>query len=235
MMKSSRSFEIFLIAFFVTVSIAVVLFATGVIRLKGSAGPPVKYGFLGPDGQLVIPIDYDSVSDFHQGLATVYKNGKPFVIDRSGHKVDAPPFHYRIDSLNTAHIRVSSDEKEKAELNHLFTPIGGTNDGTTLFRILRKQGPGKGNEQVYDFAYFFVTPSASIAKAKLYEEALPYHENLAAVKNEIGINRKTRWYEKCWGFVDRDGNYRGGPYYCDVHSFSEGLAAVAIKMVPHSL
>jgi|GEM_PF-2674070 hypothetical protein len=234
-MKSSRSFEIFLIAFFVTVSIVVVLFATGVIRFNTSAGPPVKYGFLGTDGELVVPIEYDSVSDFHQGLATVYKNGKPFVIDRSGHKVDTPPFHYRIDTLNTAHIRISSDGKEKSELNHLFTPMGGTSDGTTLFRILRKHGSGKGNELVYDFAYFFVTPSAPVAKAKLYEEALPYHDNLAAVKNEIGKIWKSRWSEKSWGFIDRDGNYKAGPYYCDVHSFSEGLAAVAIKMVPHAL
>jgi hypothetical protein len=66
-----------------------------------------KYGFINEDRQVVIPLDYDKVSDFHRearrdesspyaspimdNLAEVVLNGKTFKIDSKGNKIENKP------------------------------------------------------------------------------------------------------------------------------------------------
>ncbi|HXC06670.1 MAG TPA: WG repeat-containing protein [Bacteroidia bacterium] len=236
MPKSSRLTDILIITLFVTISIVVVLFATGIIHFKPVAGPPVKYGFLDKEGKIAIALEYDSVCDFHQGLATVYKDGKTLVIDPWGKTVDTKPVRYRIDSLNISHILHSGGDKPDPALNRNCAVVTTPAYGKTLYRILLKTGKGEevGHEHLYSFVYLFLPPESASERPHLYEIALPYHDSLAAVHGEIGKKWNHRWFEKSWGFIDLHGEYRAKPFYCDAHSFSEGLAAVAIKMVPHA-
>lgn len=50
------------------------------------------WGFIDTNGEKVIPFIYDSVSDFHEGLASVIKEGKIGFIDKMGNEVI--PFMY---------------------------------------------------------------------------------------------------------------------------------------------
>ncbi|MFI5148803.1 MAG: WG repeat-containing protein [Bacteroidia bacterium] len=235
MPKSSRFVDILIITLFVSISIVVVLFATGVIHLHTSSGPPIKYGYLNTKGEIAIDIQYDSVCDFHHGLATVYRNGKAEVIDASGKTVNAPPSRYLIDSLPIAHRMYSAGEKDDPALKRDCAPVTSPSFGKTLYRVLGGTGTltDSGPRHFYSCFYFFL-PAGKKEKPHLYETALPYHDSLAAVHAEVGKVWNRRWFDKSWGFIDVHGEYRAKPFYCTVHSYSEGLAAVAIKMVPHN-
>src|SRR2546421_3754540 len=51
-----------------------------------------KWGFIDRTGKVVIPIQFDSANDFHEGLALVTANGKKLFIDASGRVVITPQF-----------------------------------------------------------------------------------------------------------------------------------------------
>lgn len=46
-----------------------------------------RWGCLGPDGNIVIPIKYDRLTDFYDGYALAELNNKFFVIDKSGREI----------------------------------------------------------------------------------------------------------------------------------------------------
>src|SRR5258706_12737862 len=76
--------------------------ATFVARAEQPSGPlfPVegdgKWGFIDRTGKLIIPLQFDSANNFHEGLALVTPNKKPPFIKRSGRGEMAPHF----DTLN---------------------------------------------------------------------------------------------------------------------------------------
>ncbi|WP_230659561.1 WG repeat-containing protein [Psychrobacter sp. I-STPA10] len=47
-----------------------------------------KYGFIDKQGEIVIPVEYDSASDFSEGVARVEKDGESFSINKQGQRVD---------------------------------------------------------------------------------------------------------------------------------------------------
>ena len=71
------------------------LFSDGLALVKQSS----KWGFIGVDGQFVIPPQFDgsriepTMTHFSEGLAGVTKDGKFGYIDKSGGFVIAPQFH----------------------------------------------------------------------------------------------------------------------------------------------
>jgi hypothetical protein len=232
--KTSAKFETFLIIFFFTVSLVLLLFATGVFHLKVSEGPPLKYGFINTAGKAEIDLFYDSVGDFHNGLATVKKDGKVFVIDRNGNKTGVAPFHYQIDSLNIKHFIVLSPGEDSDSLRQHFSEIGKEQFGKKLFRILRdRKVNNKSKEVSYDFVYTYIDTQHKADHPPIYEEALPYHDSLSLVHAEYGKKWPHPSYFHNWAFIDLQGKYVTRPIYARAHSFSEGLAAVAIYMVPH--
>jgi hypothetical protein len=235
MSKASDRFEIFLILFFSSIIILVVLFLTGVFHFKIPAGPPVKYGYINKQGHVEIDIEYDSVGDFHHGLATVKKDGQLFVIDRSGKKTGEQPFFYKIDSIPIAHQMFSKDEAGYLSLNHRYTALGIPQCGKALYRIRRRiQGSARpdGTHQ-FDFVYAYIDLHTPPAKPLVFEEAFPFSDSLALVRGPFEKSGKHKRPGRSWAFINAEGQYAVQPLYCDAHSFSEGLAAVAIYMVPH--
>ena len=53
-----------------------------------------KCGFIDNTGKVVIPLEYDTATTFSEGLAAVEKNGKQYLIDKSGTIVVALGRHY---------------------------------------------------------------------------------------------------------------------------------------------
>src|SRR6266568_6376956 len=51
-----------------------------------------KWGFIDRTGKVVIPIQFDSANDFHEGLALVIAKAKKLFIDASGRVVITPQF-----------------------------------------------------------------------------------------------------------------------------------------------
>jgi hypothetical protein len=51
-----------------------------------------KWGFIDRTGKIVIPLQFDSANDFHEGLALVTASGKKLFIDASGRVVITPQF-----------------------------------------------------------------------------------------------------------------------------------------------
>jgi hypothetical protein len=231
--KTSGRFETFLIILFFSVSAVLLLFATGVIHFKAPAGPPLKYGFLNSSGKLEISLVYDSVGDFHHGLATVKQDGKVFVIDRQGNRTTDAPFHYQVDSLLVQHHYASIRPSEADSLDHSVVLIGPIQFGKQLVRIRREKKVAE-KTTLFDFVYAFIDTQHPDVKPRIFEEAFPYSDSLTLVRGEYDRKWPHPSYYRNWTFLDRDGKYIARPIYSRAHSFSEGLAAVAIFMTPHS-
>ena len=43
-----------------------------------------KWGYVGHNGEIVIAAVYEDAADFHEGLAAVRQDGRPFFIDQTG-------------------------------------------------------------------------------------------------------------------------------------------------------
>jgi hypothetical protein len=232
--KSSRRFETFLIFLFFIVSAIILLFVTGVFHFKAPAGPRLKYGFINTQGRVEIGIIYDSVGDFHQGLATVKKDGQLFVIDRNGQKTDFKAFHYQIDSLPIHHFLSSHTPEEDQKLDHSWAQLGEEQFGKKLFRIRRGKYISKreGEGHTFDFVYTYIDTRYG-SKAVLFEEAYPYHDSLALVHAQYNKQWRSPSYFRNWAFINSEGQYICQPLYTEAHSFSEGLAAVGILIMHH--
>lgn len=48
-----------------------------------------KWGFINKNNEIVIPLIYDDVDGFSEGLAKVEKDGKTFIINKQGQKVNS--------------------------------------------------------------------------------------------------------------------------------------------------
>src|SRR5882762_11324102 len=51
-----------------------------------------KWGFIDRTGRIVVPLQFDSANDFHEGLALVTAKGKKLFIDETGRIVITPQF-----------------------------------------------------------------------------------------------------------------------------------------------
>jgi len=234
--KASSRFETILIIFFFSTSLILLLFVTGVFHFKAPAGPPIKYGFLNKQGRLEISLEFDSVGDFHHGLATVKKNRQVYVINQQGQRTDSKPFRYQIDSLPIHHLMESHSRVEYAQLDKPYALMAPLQYGKVLFRILRRKYCASDQEThcTFDFSYAFIDVQNG-TKALQFEEAFPYSDSVALVHGQYDKMWPQISYSRNWAFINTEGQYICRPVYIDAHSFSEGLAAVAIRMTPHKI
>ena len=59
-----------------------------------------KFGFINAEGKVVIPLEYDHVSDFKEGLAHAKKGSKKGYIDTQGKTVIPFEYHFANDFEN---------------------------------------------------------------------------------------------------------------------------------------
>lgn len=87
-----------------------------------------KTGFIDLNGEVVIPIVYDSYThdDFSEGLCVVYKDGKAGMIDTEGHIV-IPFEYYKLNNCEEGRIVAVNEKHECSILNRsgkIIVPFG---------------------------------------------------------------------------------------------------------------
>ena len=205
-----------------------------------------KCGFkLRSTGEIVIPLKYDYVDHFREGLAPVKLNGKWGRIDKTGKEViplkydDTWPFREGLAyvKLNGKCGYIDKTGKELTPLKYGYCPSAIFQEGLGMVTLNGKWGfiDKTGKEVIplkYDYAYSF---SEGLAVVELngkrgcidktdkeitplkYDEVWSFNEGLALVK----LNGK-------YGYIDKTGKEITPLKYDYVGSFSEGLAYVNI-------
>jgi len=210
--------------------LTLIIFSVFVLLLVGmnyflGDGPAsvIRYGFIDTKGRLIIPQEYDSVWDFHLGMAAVKKGKRTFMIDTSGKEVNKPLQKYTVDSLPLTPPEHASHEEYKSGKFAEQLLVWKREGYPALYRVLDTviwNSKNPGHHKFYK--YFFRKDSASAIRK--YDIAFPYSENLALVRG--GIEGKSNKNDFSFRFVDIDEKFVITKPYPEAHSFSGGLAAV---------
>ena len=180
-----------------------------------------KYGFINKSGNEVIPIKYDQVGEFSEGLASACINGKWGFIDKTGNEVI--PFKYdtiHFNLIRKTFIPKFSNEFARVRLNKQWIYVNNT--GVEI--IPRKY------DNIYDF-------SEDIAKVELNKkigfidktgnEIIPCIYDIQSVSGFSDGFACVKANGK-YGFIDKTGKTIISCKYDYAENFSEGLACVKI-------
>ena len=80
-----------------------------------------KWGFIDRTGKIVVPLQFASANDFHEGLALVTANGKKLFIDAAGRVVITPQFDI-IHDFSEGLAAVNVGEKRIPNLGLISNP-----------------------------------------------------------------------------------------------------------------
>ncbi len=188
------------------------VFQEGLSRLylyEDSSGSSTGAGFIDWTGKVVIPAEYEGVSDFSEGFAAVYKNNKWGYIDKTGKEV--VPFSYEAAQSFSEGLAavmkngkigfVDADGKE-------VIPCAYSNSAEGFSQGLAAVEKGG--------KWGFIDKTGEVVIDFTYDGAYSFSEGLAAVEK----NGKM-------GFIDKTGQEAFPFEYDYVYPFSEGLAMVA--------
>ncbi len=210
-----------------------------------------KWGFIDRSGQIVIPLQFEDASDFHEGLALATAKGKRVFIDATGQIVLRPNF----DIVNTFSEGLAAVNTGKLLFEVQLDVTLGFHEGivgilwkglvTYYDRIGKKlpistaYGP-KSNSFSEGLVpietkskWGFVDKTGKLAIAAQFEDADNFSEGLAPIK----IGGETIWcppdatgsrlgFTMRWGYIDRAGKLVIPPQFESAAPFSEGLAAI---------
>jgi len=174
-----------------------------------------KWGYLGKNGQVVVPFLYDQATLFDGNWASVRKNGSYGIIDKAGAEVTLPrplamlsrfseglaaakakiggPWGY-VDGIGTFVIQPQFDSADDFSSGLAAVAVQGT--------------------------WFYVTPSGTIALVTPYYRAYGFSgDGLALVQEKQGGR---------YGYIDMAGNEVIPPQYPEARLFSQGLAPVRV-------
>ncbi len=172
------------------------------------------YGFLNVKGEEVIPAQFASAADFHNGLALAKLNKRFGYINTKGEFVINEQFAQAGDFCNgIAYVKKGKQQfcinKENKILYEIKDfNITSRNDDT----IMVAQNENK--------QYFFLSISGYRLYNKTFEDAKLFAGNYALVKE----NGK-------WGAINRKGNYVLQPTYYQMSNFAENHAVVVLSPV----
>ena len=83
-----------------------------------------KFGFIDRAGRVVIPLQFASANDFHEGLALVTANGKTMFIDPTGKTVFTPQFDI-VNNFSEGLAAVNVGQKRIPNLGLISDPASG--------------------------------------------------------------------------------------------------------------
>ena len=186
------------------------VFHEGLSRLylyEDSSGIPTGAGFIDWTGRVVIPAEYDGASDFSEGFAAVYKNGKWGFIDKTGKEITSFQYDSTLDFREgMAAVKKGSkigfiDTTGKEAVPCTYDDTKGFSQGLVAVKKGGKWGfIGKTGEEVIPFQY---------------DDATSFFQGLAGVKK----NGK-------WGFINKTNEAVIDFQYDDAGTFVNGLASV---------
>ena len=162
-----------------------------------------KVGFVEwKTGKIVIPMVFDWVEPFNDGLAPVRQDGKWGVIDRSGRYIVEPKYG-RIGWFREGLAAVDVDLSERWDYDH---GKYGFIDRTGKMVI----------EPQFDFAMWFSEDLAAV-KVRMNDD-----------NREAEAEDEFSRIERRWGFIDRSGKSVIAPRFDDAWQFKHGRADVKI-------
>lgn len=186
------------------------VFHEGLSRLylyEDSSGIPTGAGFIDWTGRVVIPAEYDGASDFSEGFAAVYKNGKWGFIDKTGKEITSFQYDSTLDFREgMAAVKKGSkigfiDTTGKEAVPCTYDDTKGFSQGLAAVKKGGKWGfIGRTGEEVIPFQY---------------DDAASFFQGLAGVKK----NGK-------WGFINKTNEAVIDFQYDDAGTFVNGLASV---------
>ncbi|MDR1681703.1 MAG: WG repeat-containing protein [Prevotellaceae bacterium] len=197
--------KVFLAVFFLAVSL--VCEGQELTPKKGENG---KYGYIDKTGAVVIPLKYDGVDIFYEGLATVKLNGKWGYIDKTGTEV----ISFKYSEANGF-----SKGLAPVKLNGKWGYIDKTGTVVIPFKYDNAYYFYEGLAAIYfNYKYGYIDKTGTEIIPFKYDNARYFSEGLASVK----LNGK-------WGYIDKTGTVVIPFKYDDTREFSEGLAPVSLN------
>lgn len=182
-----------------------------------------KHGFIDKTGKIVVPLEYDFVNGFSDGLAWVKKDDKYGYIDKTG-KIVASLEYDRADNFNDGLAAVAKgnwrdgfkygfiDKTGKIVVPLEYANVSNFKNGFAAV--------GKGNlTDVYK--YGFIDKTGKIVVPLEYDS--PYEQLYFFNDGFAAVNKSNKW-----GFVDMSSGNLSIPFeYDNIGIFVDGLAAVA--------
>jgi hypothetical protein len=223
--------------------------APDVVRLKvpvkvvlPNAGPGgineevEHWGFIDQTGKLVIPAEWDSVSDFHEGIACVKRGDKLGFIDESGKIVSEPQWEADeiVDAFGTLNEGFAPEfseglvavEKDKKwgyldRTGKLAVPL--------RWQLVRefKDGLAAVAKPInkYQSVWGFIDKTGKVVVEPRWARADSFHDGLALV----GSPDNSKQQQIAYGFIDKTGRIVVKPQFDWASDFSSGVARVVIK------
>lgn len=176
-----------------------------------------KAGFIDRRGNIVMPLCFDSMEEFSEGLAPFERHERWGFIDRSGRVAISPRFT-SVWGFSEGLARVKIDDhwgfiykSGRVAIEPKYRGLDG---------VSREEQGFRGGLAMVDVAgkIGFIDKSGRMVIKPQFAYAHHFHEGLAAVY-------KTG-YESTWGYIDVSGKWIIPPQLESASSFSEGLAPI---------
>jgi len=174
-----------------------------------------KWGYLNLGGREVIPVRYDFVGNFNNGLVRVEKNGKRGYFDVGGSIIIQMKYLVGEYDFCEADIDFKFSKHTRVDLKGKYGVI----DSKNRYIIKPIYEQLKYAEKMWlfklDGKYGFMDDKGLIKQTNVFEDAIRFYEGLAAVKKGGS-----------WGFVDHDFTMVIPCMFEEVRIFRNGFAAV---------
>jgi hypothetical protein len=218
-----------------------------------------KWGFIDSTGKIVIPLEFDSANDFHEGLALVTTGKQRTFIDTSGHVVIKPQFDL-VNDFSEGLAAVNNGQTRIPNLGLIANPgkwgyLDKTGKLAIPLKFTHAEDFSEGLAAVTDGDRSgFIDHSSKMVFEVPLDVTLGFHEGVvgALFRGEVTYFDRTgkkisppidygpRSYSFSegvvpvatkgkWGFMDQTGKLVIEAQFEDAGNFSEGLAPVKIK------
>ncbi len=218
-----------------------------------------KFGFVDRTGKIVIPLQFDGASEFHEGLALVTAKGKKLFIDTTGRVVIKPDFDI-VDDFSEGLAAVNIGQKRIPNIGLISDPgkwgyIDKTGKLAIPLQFTHAEDFREGLAAVTDGDRGgFIDHTGKILFNVPLDVTLGFHEGVAGVLWKGTVSYYDRTGRKIpissdygpksnsfseglvpieikgkWGFSDKAGQLVIAAQFEDADNFSDGLAPVKIK------
>ena len=218
-----------------------------------------KFGFIDRTGKVVIPLQFDSANDFHEGLALVTSNRKTMFIDTTGKTVITPQFDI-VNNFSEGLAPVNIGQKRIPNLGLISDPgkwgyLDTAGKLVIPLKFTHAEDFSEGLAAVTDGDRGgFIDHTGKFVFDVPLDVTLGFHEGVVGVLLKGTITYFDRTGRKLpisteygpksnsfseglvpistrgkWGFVDRTGKLVIAPQFEDAENFTEGLAAVKVS------
>jgi hypothetical protein len=217
-----------------------------------------KWGFIDRTGKIIIPLQFDSANDFHEGLALVSAKGKRLFIDEAGRVVITPQFDI-VHDFSEGLAAVNIGEKRIPNLGLISSPgkwgyIDSAGKLVLPLQFTHAEDFSEGMAGVRDGERGgFIDHQANFVFDVPLDVTLGFHEGVAGVLWKGTLAYFDRTGKKLappadygpksnsfaeglvpislggkWGFMDRTGKLVIQAKFEDAENFSAGLAPVKV-------